>query len=447
MRARGRGPQGHDRLRALFDFLVSEGADASPLLRPDADVPSLLTLATRHKVSWALARRLLEERGPGLDEPALAAVRACDREWTAWRRTVRHQVGEVWGAGATPLMHVKGLAAEHWNGDRFVRDSGDLDVVAPDLRAAAAVLDRLLDLDYRLEETCWLHLTPAGGLQGPIVMVSDRPDEDQRAVELNVGGFPPGSFVPSLPLALDEGADLPVGDVTMRIANRMQSLLVLCAETMHRDLFVRDAIDLVLIVERGGPDAVVPALLAEARAAGLGWALGRLARFALSLLPDRPDEMGRRVWLRRLVGPPGALGVWPSVGGSLAAAWGPRRGAELLARYAHYRVESWLFDRDRALAWIQRVNRRRDPVAVLTRSGAPVFTIPVHSGRTERLRGVAGLRPAAEDPAGDWWIARHGGAPLLVLPAGVYLLSVDCVLEPSDIARLGRELGGLAAAS
>jgi len=434
-----------DRLKQLFDLLVCEGSDASPPCPAIADVPALMTLATRHRVSWALARQLLDERARGLDEAALAAARDTEREWVSWRRTLRAQLGELFGAAVVPLMHVKGFAAEAWNGGRYLRDSGDVDLVVPDLPSAVALLDRLLDLDYRLDETCWMHLTPRGQLEGPVIMVSRRPDEiEERCVEVNIGGFPPASFTPSLPLAVADGVDIDVDGTLVRVTNRLQTLVVLCGETMHRELMLRDAIDLVLIVEDGGPAATIPPLEAAAREAGVDWALDRLARFALSLLPDRPSQLGRRSWLRRLTRRRAPLGSWRTVAATLGATWGWRRGAELTARYLHYRAESWLFERDRALRLMQRVNRWRDPLAVLAGSGAPVFTVPLHTGRTERLRAVPEVRRVAEDPGGLWWGARYRGAPLLVLPIGVYLLSVDCVLEPADIARLRGDMGRLA---
>jgi hypothetical protein len=409
------------------------------------DVSAMLELATRHKVSWAFAERMLDERGPGLDEAALAAVRECARSSAEWREVHRAQLVELFRTVDAPLLHVKGFAAEAWNGGRFVRDSGDVDAVVPDLPTAMAVLDRLLDIGYRLEETYWLRLAPSGRLEGALIAVSERPGEPPRCVELSIGGFPATSFVPALPLAPDDGADLRMDGTTIRIASRLQSLLVLCAETMHRDLVVRDAMDLVLLVEVGGPDAILPELVAAARAARLDWGLGRLTRFVLRLLPERPDQAERRAWLGRVAaGARGRLGAWPSVAGSLRAAWGPWRGAGLMVRYVHHRAESWLFDRDRALALIQRINRRRDPLAILTRSGAPVFTIPVHSGQTGRLRRAPGLRVVSADPDGAWWGAVLGGRPLLVLPVGVYLLSVDCVVEPADIERLRTELAALA---
>lgn len=437
----------HDRLRRLFDFLISEGSSAGRSARRPGplDVTAALDLAARQKVSWAFARRLLEGRGPGPDEPALAAVRDCAQASAEWREVHRAQLVELYRTADAPLLHVKGFAVEAWNGGRFVRDSGDVDVVVPDLPLAVAVLDRLLGIGYRLDETCWLHRAPGGRLEGVLIAVSERPGEPPRCVELSIGGFPAASFTPALPLAREEGVDLRVDGTAVRIANRMQSLLVLCAETMHRELVLRDAMDLVLVVEAGGPGAIVPELLAAAGAAQLGWALGRLARFVARLLPDRPDQAERRAWLGRVTaGTRPALGAWPSVAQSLASGWGPRRAAGLMARYVHHRAESWLFDRDRALALIQRVNRRRDPLAILTGSGAPVFTIPVHSGPTGRLRMAPGIRVAAEDPEGVWWGAVHEGRPLLVLPVGVYLLSVDCVLEPADIDGVRADLAELA---
>ncbi|HSR25324.1 MAG TPA: hypothetical protein VLW53_17345, partial [Candidatus Eisenbacteria bacterium] len=59
----------HDRLRRLFDFLISEGSSAGPSARWPApqDVTAALELAARQKVSWAFAQRLLDGRGPDPD--------------------------------------------------------------------------------------------------------------------------------------------------------------------------------------------------------------------------------------------------------------------------------------------------------------------------------------------------------------------------------------------
>lgn len=394
-------------------------------------------------MSCALALGSRPDGGPP-DDPV--AAHAC--ECASWRATHRAQLRELFAAVDVPLLHVKGFAAEAWNGGRFVRDSGDVDVVVADMATAAAAVRPLVEIGYRLSETAWLHGTAGGGLAGVVIVVSERPGEPPRCVELSVGGFPAASFGAPLPVAVAEGADLDVDGVAVRIASRAQSLLVLCSETMHRDLVLRDALDLVLMVEEGGPDAAVPALAAAARRAHLGPGLRRLARWTLALLPDRADQAPRREWLReaaRRAGPAPA-GAWPAVGAALVDEWGWRRGGRLLGAYARYRAESWFFDRDRGLAAIQRLNRRRDPLALLTGTGAPVFTIPVHTGDTAHLRRAPGVRVVAEDPRGAWWAARLAGFPLLVLPVGVYLLSVDCVLEPSEVARLAGDLDRLAAA-
>jgi len=184
------------------------------------------------------------------------------------------------------------------------------------------------------------------------------------------------------------------------------------------------------------------------RAAHLDRALGRLASYALALLPADGEASGRRAWLRDVVAGTRRPLVtpWDPVRRSLVATHGPRRGWHLTTAYVYHRCESWLFERDIGLRAIQRLNRRRDPLAVLTGPGVPVYAVPVHTGPTARLRRIPNVRLVAERGDGSWWLATYAGTPLLVLPAGAYLLSVDCVLDPADAERIGRELAELAAA-